>query len=98
MANPVTSWTSVLLYLWDFPIKNIGVGCPFLLQKTFLTQGSNMQEDSLPLALSREARGHLDQPLFESGEMMARVSGGGVGESHGIPPNSCKFQWKKFPA
>ena len=32
----------MLLYLWDFPIKNIGVGCHFLLQETFLTQGSNL--------------------------------------------------------
>ena len=88
----------MLLYPWDFPIKNIGVGCHFLLQESFLTQGSNLQADSLPLVLSREAPGYLDQSLFESGEMMARVSGGGEGESHGIPPNSCKFQWKKFPA
>ena len=88
----------MLLYLWDFPIKNIGVGCHFLLQETFLTQGSNLQVDSLPLALPREALGHLDEPLFESGEMMGRVSGDGVGESHGIPASSYKFQWKKFPA
>ena len=26
---------------WDFPGKNTGVGCHFLLQGTFLTQGSN---------------------------------------------------------
>ena len=28
------------LGLWDFPGKNIGVGCHFLLQGIFLTQGS----------------------------------------------------------
>ena len=30
-----------LLCPWDFPGKNIGVGCYFLLQGTFLTQGLN---------------------------------------------------------
>ena len=28
-------------YLWDFPGKNTRVGCHFLLQGIFLTQGSN---------------------------------------------------------
>ena len=31
-----------LLCPWDFPGKNIGVGCRFLLQRIFLTQGSNL--------------------------------------------------------
>ena len=31
-----------LLRPWDFQGKNTGVGCRFLLQKTFLTQGSNL--------------------------------------------------------
>ena len=30
---------------WDFPSKNTGVGCHFLLQRIFLTQGLNL---SLP--------------------------------------------------
>ena len=30
-----------LLYLWDFPGKNTGVGCHFLLQEILLTQGLN---------------------------------------------------------
>ena len=30
-----------LLCLWDFPGKNTGVGCHFLLQGSFLTQGLN---------------------------------------------------------
>ena len=46
------------LCLWDFPGKNTGVGCHFLLQKMFLTQRSNpcllhllpWQADSLPLS------------------------------------------------
>ena len=46
-----------LLCPWDFPIKNIGVGCHALLQGLFLTQGSNQspfcllhwQTGSIPL-------------------------------------------------
>ena len=49
------------LCAWDFPGKNIGVGCHFLLQGIFLIQGSNLlllhwQVDSLPLS-------HLGSPL-----------------------------------
>ena len=41
--------------LWDFPSKNTGVGCHFLLQGIFPTQGSypcplHWQIDSLPLS------------------------------------------------
>ena len=44
-----------LLCPWNFPGKNTGVGCHFLLQGIFLTQGSNpsllcWQVDSLPLS------------------------------------------------
>ena len=47
-----------LLCPWDFPCKNIGVGCHFLLQGIFPTQGSNpcllcllhWQADSSPLS------------------------------------------------
>ena len=46
-----------LFCLWDFPDKNTGAGCHFLLQGIFLTQGPNLrllyllhwQADSLPL-------------------------------------------------
>ena len=31
----------MLLHSWDSPGKNTGVGCHFLLQRIFLTQGSN---------------------------------------------------------
>ena len=31
----------MLLHPWDFPGKSTGVGCHFLLQRIFLTQGSN---------------------------------------------------------
>ena len=42
----VTPWTvATLLYPWNSPGKNIGVGCHFLLQGIFPTQGLNL---SLP--------------------------------------------------
>ena len=39
----VIPWTAAprLLCPWDFPGKNTGVGCHFLLQRIFLTQGLN---------------------------------------------------------
>ena len=37
----VTPWAMGLLCPWDCPGKITGVGCHFLLQGTFLTQGSN---------------------------------------------------------
>ena len=36
-----TPWTARLLRPWDSPGKNTGVGCHFLLQQIFPTQGSN---------------------------------------------------------
>ena len=44
-----------LLSLWDSPGKNVGVGCHFLIQGIFPTQGLNLhllhwQADSLPLS------------------------------------------------
>ena len=49
-----TPGTVGLLCPWDSPGKNTGVGCHFLLQRIFPTQGSNpcllrWQVDSLPL-------------------------------------------------
>ena len=38
----LTLWDPArLLCSWHFPGKNIGMGCHFLLQGIFLTQGSN---------------------------------------------------------
>ena len=34
-------WPNRLLHPWDFPGKNTGVGCHFLLQEIFPTQGLN---------------------------------------------------------
>ena len=61
LLQPRGLYPSKLLCPWDFPRKNIGVGCHFLLQRIFLTQGLNphllhWQVDSLPL-VTREALG-----------------------------------------
>ena len=40
----------MLLRLWDFPGKNAGVGCHFLLQEIFPTQGLNPGIPQVPYA------------------------------------------------
>ena len=64
MSNSAEPWTVAhQAPLWDCPGKNTGVGCQFLLQEIFLTQGSNLgllwllhrQVNSLPLS-------HLGNP------------------------------------
>ena len=54
---------------WDSPGKNTGVGCHFLLQGIFPTQGSNpycispiLQADSLPSESPGKPRSLLSQP------------------------------------
>ena len=39
--RPHELWSTRFLCPWDFPVKNTGVGCHFLVQEIFLTQGSN---------------------------------------------------------
>ena len=39
--EPIGLWPARLPCPWDFSGKNTGVGCHFLLQGVFLTQGSN---------------------------------------------------------
>ena len=55
---------------WNFPGKNTGVGCHFLLQGIFLTQGLNLcllhwQVDSLPLS-------HWESPVFQILELNSK--------------------------
>ena len=40
--RPHGLWPTRLLRPWDFPGKNTGVGCYFLLQRIFPTQGLNL--------------------------------------------------------
>ena len=54
LCDPLDCSPARLLCPWDFPGKNTGMGCHFLLQGIFLDQGSNLhflhwQVDSLPL-------------------------------------------------
>ena len=41
LCDPHGLYPNRLLCPWDFPGKNIGVGCHFLLQEIFPTQGSS---------------------------------------------------------
>ena len=71
-----SSSSSRLLCPWDFPGKNTGVGCYFLLQGIFPTLGSNLcllhwQAVSLPLShqgspnkFSREKENNIGQNHF----------------------------------
>ena len=58
VSNSATLWTVAprLLCPWDFPGKNTGVGCCFLLQGVFPTRGSN-----LGLLHCRQVLYHLNQ-------------------------------------
>ena len=61
LLQPLGLWPARLFCPRDFPGKNTGVGCHFLLQGIFPTQGLNpcllqWQADSLPLS-------HLGSPL-----------------------------------
>ena len=53
LFQPHGLWLARLLCLWNFPGKNTGMGCCFLLQGIFLTQGSNSR-----LLLSRRILYH----------------------------------------
>ena len=69
-CDPRGLWPTRLLCLWDSPGRNTGVGCHFLLQGIFLTQGSNppllyWQADSLVLSYqeSSEVENRLKQEI-----------------------------------
>ena len=55
-----------LLCPWDFSSQNTGVGCHFLLQGIFLTQGSNLHRLCLPALASGffTTSAKLSKPLF----------------------------------
>ena len=86
MCSVVTDslWPQLLNPL-NFPGKNTGVGCQFLLQGIFLTQGSSprllhllhWQVGSLPPAPPGKPRWHQVSPFFSSGcweEVKVRVA------------------------
>ena len=63
-----------LLYLWEFPGKNTGVGCHLLLQRIFPIQGLNLcllhwQADCLPLSYTG---------INQNKEVTSQISGKGA--------------------
>ena len=72
MSDPLQLYglcPSRLLCPWDFSGKNTGMGCYFLLQRIFPTQGSNLcllecRADSLPLVPPGKPLIWLWNPLF----------------------------------
>ena len=76
-----------LLRPWDFLSKNTGVGCHFLLQGIFLTQGLNpcllhWQVGSLPLCHQRSPGGlHTVQAKISE-------TASGLGQGSLLPPHS----------
>ena len=73
VSDSATPWTVAhqLLCPWNFPGKNTGVGCHFLLQGSSLTQGSkpgllsllHWKVDSLPLAPPGNPQTGMNQTL-----------------------------------
>ena len=62
-----------LYFLWKFPGKDTGVGCHFLLQRIFPTQGSNLrllhwQVDSLSLSHLGSTDTHTDTKTIRTNE------------------------------
>ena len=99
-----------LLCPWSFPGKNTGVGCCFLLQRIFLTQGLNpcflyllhWQTDSSPLAPPGEPQIKLG--VKANHEVCSRNSGRGKsvvshqGACHGGVHAHTEFPWARFIA
>ena len=71
MSQPYIYIYTRLLCPWDSPDKNTGVGCHFLLQGIFPTQGSNLcllnwQADSSPLSHQGSPYIHIPPPFWVS--------------------------------
>ena len=68
MSDSATPWTVAYqapLYPWDFPRKSTRVGCRFLLQGFFPTQGSNLGFLNCCQTLYRLGDSYQRQPLFQ---------------------------------
>ena len=62
-----------LLYPWDFPGQNPGVGCHILFQGIFLTQGSNqrlLQSGSLPAEPQGKLQNQEGYNIFQNGHFL----------------------------
>ena len=74
LCDPMNCSPPGLLCSWDSPGKNTGVGCHFLLQVIFPTQGSNShllnllhwETGSLPLAPPGEPLQHIKHKLSQN--------------------------------
>ena len=80
---PAYSTTSIFLCPWDFPGKNTGVGCHFLLQEIFPTQGLN---SGLPHC--RQTLYHLSQWESHYQHILLLYSGVGLPGHILLPPTS----------
>ena len=82
----VTPWTAAypwILCPWDSPGKNTGVGCHFLLQGIFLTQGSNLCLLSPALAGRFFITALPGKPQVCIKQLTNRIHGENRGESQG---------------
>ena len=89
-----------LLCPWNSPGKNTGVGCHFLLQGIFLTQGSNLsllhwQMDSLPLRQLQFSYSVVSDSLRPHGLQHARLPY--PSPTPGACSNSCPSSWWCHP-
>ena len=78
-----------LLCLWDSLGKNTGVGCHFLLQGIFLTQGSNLGLMHCRWILYRLS--HLESPHTE--EQVQKASWYDLVCVSHCPPSICISEW-----
>ena len=91
--QPHELWPVRLLCLWDFPGKNTGVGCHFLLQGIFLTQGWNLH-----LLFGRRILYHWatrEAPYYKG--LPARSCLGWSLEPFSTESNGYSLIWKIFP-
>ena len=84
---------------WNSPGKNTGVGCYFLLQGIFLTQGSNpqlcllhWQADSLPLAAPGKPTASKCQkkPIYKEAKLLKALTLKAL-RFHVISPGLCSL-------
>ena len=77
-----------LLHPWNFPGKSTGVGCHFLLQRIFPTQGSNLV---LP---------HCGQVLYHLSHQLNKIPAGGLisrwTPENGKTTSQCRVGWGIF--
>ena len=90
LCNPMDCNPTAFSCPWDSPGKNTGVGCHFLLQGNFLTQGSNPGLPHCRQTLYRlsHKKSHLQTdvglPLWLSGKESACIAGA-IGDADLIP-------------